>query len=133
LSYPLYQIVQQELLITALLLFCLVSGLYWLEHRFVPNQSSEFPQGAKIHLAVLFGFVVLFVAWGFALERFSLLYIDKHQPVFYGPGFVDLRYELPLIWIAIFTFLTIAVALGVFLFRKDTAVNYRWYCQSAFF
>jgi uncharacterized protein len=115
-SYPMYQLIQKELLITAALLFLLVGGLYWFEHKFVPNQNSEYPMGAKIHLAVLLGFVVLFVAWGFGLERFSLLYIDSHQPVFYGPGFVDLRYELPLIWIAIFTFFAIAVLLLFYIF-----------------
>jgi uncharacterized membrane protein (UPF0182 family) len=117
-SYPMYQLIQKELLIAAVLLFLLVGGLYWFEHKFVPNQSNEYPMGAKVHLAVLLGFIVLFVAWGFGLERFSLLYIDSHQPVFYGPGFVDLRYELPLIWIAIFTFFAIAVLLLFLIFSE---------------
>lgn len=117
-SYPLFLVIQKELLITALVLFGMVGCLYWLEHIFVPNQSKEFPVGAKIHLAVLLGFVVLFVAWGFGLERFSLLYVNTHQPVFYGPGFVDLRYDLPLIWIAIFTFLAIAMTAVVFIFSE---------------
>lgn len=117
-SYPLYQIIQQELLIAAVLLFLLVGCLYWFEHKFVPNQSNEYPLGAKVHLTVLLGFIVLFVAWGFGLERFSLLYVDSHLPVFYGPGFVDLRYELPLIWIAIFTFIAIAVLMVFFIFAE---------------
>jgi hypothetical protein len=117
-SYPLYQIIQQELLIAAVLLFFLVGCLYWFEHKFVPNQSNEYPLGAKVHLAVLLCFIMLFVSWGFGLERFSLLYVDSHQPVFYGPGFVDLRYELPLIWIAIFTFFAIAVLLLFLIFSE---------------
>ncbi len=117
-SYPLFLIIQKELLITASLLLVLVSCLYWMEHIFVPNQSKEYPLGAKIHLTVLMVFIMLFVAWGYALERFSLLYINSHQPVFYGPGFVDLRYELPLIWVAIFTFFAIAVTSVLFIFSE---------------
>jgi uncharacterized membrane protein (UPF0182 family) len=117
-SYPFYLVIQKELLITASLLFFMVGCLYWLEHIFVPNQSKEYPLGARIHLTVLLGFIALFVAWGFLLDRFSLLYINSHMPVFYGPGFVDLRYELPLIWIAIFTFFAIAVTTVIFIFSE---------------
>lgn len=117
-SYPLYLVIQKALLITSVLLFLLVGCLYWLEHIFVPNQSKEYPLGAKIHQTILLGFIVVFVAWGFGLDRFSLLYIDSHLPVFYGPGFVDLRYELPLIWIAIFTFFAIAITLVLFIFSE---------------
>lgn len=132
-SYPMYQLIQQELLIAAVLLFLLVGSLYWFEHKFVPNQSNEYPLGAKIHLSVLLGFVVLFVAWGFGLERFSLLYIDSHQPVFYGPGFVDLRYELPLIWIAIFTFFAIAVLLLFLIFSEKHQGKWPLLMTIAFF
>ena len=63
LSYPIFMLIQKELLITAVLIFSMVGILYWLEHVFVPNQNKEFPLGAKIHLTVLIGFVVAFVVW----------------------------------------------------------------------
>ncbi len=123
LSYPFYMLVQQELLITASILFCMVGALYWLEHVFVPNQSKEFPLGAKIHLTILIGFVVLFVVWGFLLQRFALLYTDSHEPVFYGPGFVEIRYQLPLIWLGIFTFLATAVTASLFIFSEKHRIK----------
>jgi uncharacterized membrane protein (UPF0182 family) len=132
-SYPLYQLIQKELLLTAGLLFTMVGALYWLEHVFVPNQSKEYPLGAKIHLTILLGFIVLFVAWGFGLDRFSLLYVNSHLPVFYGPGFVDLRYELPLIWIAIFTFLTIAVTVVIFIFSEKHRAKSPMFLSIVFF
>lgn len=116
LAYPLYQLIQKELLFTAAILFGLVAILYWLEHIFVPNQAKEFPLGAKIHLSILMAFVLLFVVWGFLLERFSLLYVGSHEPVFFGPGFVEIRYQLPLIWLAIVAFFAISVSLGIFIF-----------------
>jgi uncharacterized membrane protein (UPF0182 family) len=123
LSYPTYILIQKELLTTASLIFCMVGILYWLEHVFIPSQSSEFPLGAKIHLTTLIGFVVAFVVWGFMLDRYSLLYTDKHEPVFYGPGFVELRYHLPLIWLEIVTFVATAITAGLFIFSEKHRVK----------
>lgn len=117
-SYPIYMLIQKELLTTAVVVLFATGLLYWAEHIFVPNQSKEFPIGAKIHLAVLFGFVVLFVAWGFMLDRFSLLYSDASEPVFFGPSFVDLRYRLPLIWLSAISFLAFAGSLLFYVFSE---------------
>ena len=123
LFYPIYQLIQQELMSTAVLIFCMIGLLYWLEHIFVPYQRKEFPLGAKIHLTVLISFVVAFVVWGFLLRRFSLLYTDTHEPIFYGPGFVELRYQLPLIWMAIGTFVATAVSAGLFIFSEKHRIK----------
>ncbi|MCX7089794.1 MAG: UPF0182 family protein [Methylococcales bacterium] len=123
LSYPTYQLIQQELLITSVMTFCLVGVLYWLEHIFVPHQSTEFPLGAKLHLTVLIGFVVAFVVWGFLLDRFALLYTDTHEPVFYGPGFIEIRYQLPLIWLSIATFLAAAITAMLFIFSEKHRIK----------
>ncbi|MFI3119234.1 MAG: UPF0182 family protein [Methylococcaceae bacterium] len=123
LSYSTYQLIQQELLITAVMTFCLVGVLYWLEHIFVPHQSTEFPLGAKLHLTVLIGFVVAFVVWGFLLDRFALLYTDTHEPVFYGPGFIEIRYQLPLIWLSIATFLAAAITAMLFIFSEKHRIK----------
>ncbi len=116
LSYPIYSLIQPQLLATATLVFLMIGALYWLEHIFVPNQNKEFHIGAKIHLCVLVGFVVLFVVWGFLLQRFFLLYTDVNEPIFYGPGTVQIRYHLPLIWLAIVSFLAASAAIVLFIF-----------------
>lgn len=117
-SYPIYQLIQKELLTTAGMVFLATGLLYWAEHKFLPNQGKEYPLGAKIHLTVLFMFVVLFIEWGFMLDRFSLLYKDAREPVFFGPGFIDLRYHLPLIWLAIVAFLVIAASAVFYVFSE---------------
>ncbi|MGR9051733.1 MAG: UPF0182 family protein [Gammaproteobacteria bacterium] len=123
LSYPIYQLIQQELLFSAVILFIMVALLYWLEHMFVPYQANEFPLGAKIHLSILMIFVVLFVIWGYLLDRFALLYVNTHEPVFFGPGFIEIRYKLPLIWLAIVTFTAIAVSFGIFIFSEKPRIK----------
>jgi len=117
-SYPLYMLIQQELLYTSIILSILVAALYWLEHIFVPNQSKDYPLGAKIHIIILLGFTVLFVVWGFFLDRFALLYTDVHEPVFSGPGFIELRYELPLIWLSIISVIAMFVTAVMYIFSK---------------
>jgi uncharacterized membrane protein (UPF0182 family) len=123
LSYPTYQLIQGELLTASILIFGLVGALYWLEHIFIPDQRKEYPLGAKIHLTLLIGFVVAFVLWGFMLQRFSLLYADNHAPVFYGPGFVEMRYQLPLIWLAAGAFLATAITAGLFVFSPKHRIK----------
>ena len=62
------------------------------------------------------------------LQRFSLLYTDTHEPIFYGPGFVDIRYKLPLIWLGIVTFLATAVTAILFIFSEkgfNVKLNFR--------
>lgn len=118
-SYPIYMLIQKELLTTAVLGFGATGLLYWLEHKFIPNQGREFPFGAKIHLTVLFAFIVFFVTWGFMLDRFSLLYASGREPVFFGPGFVDLRYKLPLIWLSVVAFLSIAALVIFYVFSEQ--------------
>ncbi|MDD5271578.1 MAG: UPF0182 family protein [Methylovulum sp.] len=118
LSYPIYQLIQQELLGAAILVFGMVGILYALEHSIIPHQRKDYPVGAKIHLGLLLGFITAFVVWGFMLQRFALLHTDSHEPIFYGPGFVEIRYQLPLIWLAIATFLAAALAAGRFMFSQ---------------
>ncbi len=118
-SYPLYMLIQQELLFTSIILFFLVAALYWIEHVFVPNQNKEYPLGAKVHLTILLGFTALFVIWGLFLDRFSLLYVDSHEPVFFGPGFVELRYTLPLIWLSIVSALALFVSVVIYIFSQQ--------------
>jgi uncharacterized membrane protein (UPF0182 family) len=133
LSYPVYLLIQKELLTTAIIIFIAVGILYWLEHIFIPNQNKEYHIGAKIHLTVLLGFVVLFVVWGFMLERFALLYNRSHEPVFFGPGFVEINYKLPLIWLGIITFLAVAVTGLLFIFSKEHRTKAPFFISSAAF
>lgn len=132
-SYPIYILIQKELLTTALLAFLATGLLYWLEHVFIPNQGRAFPLGAKIHLTVLFIFVALFVVWGFMLDRFSLLYQNTREPVFFGPGFVDLRYHLPLIWLSIAAFVCIAASSIFYVFAERHRSKTPFVFSAAFF
>jgi uncharacterized membrane protein (UPF0182 family) len=44
------------------------------------------------------------------------LYVSSHEPVFFGPGFVEIRYQLPLIWLSIVSFFALFVAAVIYIF-----------------
>lgn len=117
-SYPLYILIQQEFLYTSIILFFLVAALYWLGHVFVPYQNKEYPLRVKVHLTILLGFTLLFVIFGLFLERLSLLYVDSHEPIFFGPGFVELYYKLPLIWLSIISIVALFVSVVIKVFSR---------------
>ncbi|MEE9412991.1 MAG: UPF0182 family protein [Methylococcales bacterium] len=109
-SLPIFTIIQKELLITSVLLFAGVAFLYFLEQRILNKHGKKLPMGSVVHRILLIGFVCAWVVWGFLLQRFDLLYSDAHEPLFYGPGWVEMRYHLPLIWLAVISFIVTAYA-----------------------
>ena len=115
-AYPIYQLVQKELLLIALALFLLVAFLYWIEHRMFAKGFKFYPIGVKIHLGILAAFVCLFIIWGFFLDRFSLLFYKNHEPVFFGPGYVEMHFQLPLIWLSILTFILATASLALLVY-----------------
>ena len=124
-SYPVYELIQDELLAVLSLLLVLVSGLYYVFYKTYPNKLDGFSSAAKVHLSVLMTLLVLVQAWSIALERIELLYENRHLPVFYGPGFVEMNYQLPLIWFSFLLFLITVIAWVYSLYtgnKKYTAI-----------
>jgi hypothetical protein len=108
---PFFQFVQLELLAAFGIVTVSIAILYWLENRISGAGGREWPVGAKFHMSGLVLMTGLILAWGFMLDRFELLHTDAHEPVFYGPGFVELRYHLPLIWMMILSLVALSVAI----------------------
>ena len=117
-SYPVYTLIQNRLLLAFILLFAGIFILYWLEKRILSKDNSRLPRGSRIHLTILAGLIALIITWGFFLERYSLLYNSSHMPVFFGPGFIEMRYYLPLIWARIILFVLFASLLIIYAHRR---------------
>lgn len=114
-SLPVYQKVINELLLALALLLTALLILYWLESRFLARQEQEIPVGAKIHLNFLIIILFAVAAWRLYLERYELLYITTHAPLFTGPGFVETYYILPLIYLNVATLFLIGPGLVYYL------------------
>ncbi|MCG6892666.1 MAG: UPF0182 family protein [Desulfobacteraceae bacterium] len=116
-SLPVYAIVQKELLAALVVLFFGVAFLYWYEHRVVLGKEKDLPKGAKIHTAVLLLLIFAMLSWGLFLQRYSLLYVEDYQPLFFGPGYVEMRVILPLIWVSALSLMGAGVSLVLLLHR----------------
>ena len=98
-SLPIYHLLQKEILVVFVVLFLMVFFLYWYEHRLLAAQDEALPKGARAHISVLGLIVVAILCWGVLLERYDLLYTTTNLPVFYGPGYVEMRIVRPVIWL----------------------------------
>jgi len=108
---PIFHLVQRALLLAFGILTLGIAALYWMENRITSEVKHDWPVGAKIHLSGLVVVTGLILAWGFLLKRYELLNVAAHEPVFFGPGFVDIRYHLPLIWVMVLSLLAGIAAL----------------------
>ncbi|WP_051906398.1 UPF0182 family protein [Methylomarinum vadi] len=127
LSFPLIKLVQNEMLVVFSLLFATIAACYWQANR-QQTDRELLPGGAKIHLALLIGVIVAILAWSINLERYEILYVDRHQPVYFGPGFVEMNFQLPLIWLNFLFFIVAAFSAVVYLYTRR---GLKWMCASA--
>ncbi len=111
---PIFKLVQRELLFAFGILTLGISVLYWMEHRITSLVTRDWSTGAKMHLSALVIVTGLILAWGFMLERYALLHTASHEPVFFGPGFVEIRYYLPLSWVMILSLIVGVVAAVIY-------------------
>ncbi|MGI9211855.1 MAG: UPF0182 family protein, partial [Methylococcaceae bacterium] len=109
-SYPVFELIQFELLAAFSILTLAITVLYWLEHRHPSVSNKVWPDGAKWHTYGLILVSTLLMCWGFILDRYSLLYTQAHAPQFFGPGFVELSFQLPLIWVSALSLLACVLA-----------------------
>jgi uncharacterized membrane protein (UPF0182 family) len=115
---PIFLLIQNRLLIVFILLLAGLCLLYYAESRMLQRDELNLPRGARIHLSVIGSVLILIILWGFFLDRYELLYTESHLPRFSGPGFIQMRLHLPLIWLSIFSFLLTAIFGMIFLHRR---------------
>ena len=117
-SLPIFELLLRELLVAVGFMFLGSALLYW-ESRLLGGQGQHLSWGPKVHLSVLAGLAFLIGAWFFMLQRHNLLYDQSHVPLFFGPGFTEMRVTLPLIWLSIVLLLGVAVSLIFFIHTRQ--------------
>jgi len=119
-DYPVYSLIHWELLVTFSLVLCVVYLLYRTTGQAHASYWTRGTDGANIHLTVLIMILVSIQAWSIWLGRFELLYDASHLPLFYGPGFVEMRYHLSLIWLSFVAFLVLSGSALHFLYTRKS-------------
>lgn len=114
-SFPIYTLIQRKLSIAFLLVLAGLAFFYWMGNRVLAQQDRSFPRGAKWHLSLIVLIIFLMEIWGLVLQRYGLLYSTYHEPLFFGPGYVQMKFILYLIWGAIVTLAGVAVSMVLFI------------------
>ncbi|MBW1989403.1 MAG: UPF0182 family protein, partial [Deltaproteobacteria bacterium] len=123
-AHPAQDLLQPRLLAAAVALFAMVSAIYLLRAGLEGEQERRLSGGMRLHLAVLLVLTAAAAAWGFSLERHALLYTDAHQPLFFGPGYVEMKVSLPLLWALWGLTLALGASLAAnVLFKKGVKVT----------
>ncbi len=113
-SLPVYLHLLDRLCIAFLVLLAGLAILYFIENRILSRQDNKLHRGAKIHLTIIMFLGFSVGVWKLFLQRYELLYTNSHMPLFYGPGYVEMRVVLAFIWLCIFLLAASAVAFGYY-------------------
>ena len=77
---------------------------------------ADFSPASRLHVALLGAFLLIVMAWGFYLERFSLMH--RAGEVLTGPGYAEINGTLPVLWIKFVVALLCAAILVYGLYRQ---------------
>ena len=107
-QYPFWKIIQTSLTILAFLALAASAVVYLFTGLlgFRPGQGLDADPKVLNHLKLNAGLWLLFLSWGFYLDRYGLLF--KGDGIVYGAGYADVTIILPTIWIL--TVLTLLLA-----------------------
>ncbi len=122
-SLPIFNLLQGRLILTLILLSVSLAILYAAEMRVLQREGQALYLGAKIHLSCMVFLIFLVQSWGYVLEAHMLQYSTNNEPLFFGPGFVELYVNLPLIWASGILLLCLAVALIVYVHTRRGLVT----------
>ncbi|MGA7146027.1 MAG: UPF0182 family protein [Desulfobacterales bacterium] len=126
-KYPIYILIEERLLIAFLILLIGLFGLYMVKNVLRSHHALHFTRSAKWHLSILVLIVFSIEIWNFMLQRYGLLFDTSHEPLFYGPGYVQMNVILPFIWGAMVLLAAMAVTLIVAIqFRKGYKLLVAW-------
>lgn len=121
-SLPLLQLIQKAILFAVAVLTVGITLLYVFEHRIAAGPSKAWAPGAKTHLSGMAICFMLILVWGFLLERYQLAYTDAHEPQFFGPGYLEIDYLIPLIWLSLISLIG-AVFSGLWYLHQRTGLS----------
>ena len=117
-SLPVYTLIQKDVLVAFIILLVGVVFLYWYESRLLAIHDRALPRRARVHVSALALATVAIVCWGFLLERYQLLYESVNLPIFFGPGYVEMKIILPMIWLTVFFLAATGISVVVSVNRK---------------
>jgi len=115
---PVLLMVQGRLFWTLILLLVSLGVLYAAELRMLSKEGRRLYAGARIHLSLLLFLVLVVHLSTYAIEALMLQYTEVNLPLFYGPGYAEIRWGLPMLGIAAASMVLLFLAVAARLFRS---------------
>ncbi|MGA0368180.1 MAG: UPF0182 family protein [Kiritimatiellia bacterium] len=115
---PIVQLVQGRILLTLILLLLALGVLYAAELKILSKDRQPLYRGAKLHLSLIVFLILLVHASGYGLEALMLQYTTNNMDLFYGPGYTEIYWQLPLLGLAAFMMLPLAFSLIALIYRQ---------------
>ncbi|NBC26638.1 MAG: UPF0182 family protein [Bacteroidetes bacterium] len=96
---PFLELIQSSLLVLTFLTTALLAIIYLFTGLLgmKPGQGFTASEPVLQHLNLNGGLWLLFLSWGFYLDRYGLMF--KSDGIVYGAGYTDIMVELPTLWI----------------------------------
>lgn len=116
-ALPVIQMVQGRLFWTLLLLLVALGILYAAELRVLSLNGRSLYRGARVHLALVLFWVLVVHLASYGVEALTLQYSEANMPLFYGPGYAEIVWGMPLLGIAALAMLLLYFAVIGWIFR----------------
>ncbi|MDY6822838.1 MAG: UPF0182 family protein [Thermodesulfobacteriota bacterium] len=116
-QFPFYTLIQSRLLLAMVILLAALVLLYVIKNHRRQRPLNAFERGDRWHIIIAILLLTGVGIWDFLLQRYGLLYDNTHKPLFYGPGYVQMKVILPLIWACIITLVLAALGWIVIFYR----------------
>lgn len=122
--FPVFELVKNQAFVALLVLFVLLALFYALERRLLALEGEKLPGWTSWHLGGVLTLAFLVRIFDLVLQRYGFVYTTGHEPLFSGPGFLEMDVLSPLILaeIAVLTLTALAAARAVVRRRGLVAV-----------
>ncbi|MEX2436215.1 MAG: UPF0182 family protein [Balneolaceae bacterium] len=98
-QFPFWELLQSSLISIVFLTSAILVIIYLFSGLLTVKSPTDFSarQTVMDHLSLNVGIWLLFLAWGFFLARYRLLF--KADGIVFGAGYTDIMIQLPAIWV----------------------------------
>ncbi|MDA3874408.1 MAG: UPF0182 family protein, partial [Kiritimatiellae bacterium] len=110
-ALPIINLLHARILLALTVLLIALALLYAAELKVLSENDQPLYKGAKIHLSLVILLIFLVQGVGYGLEALMLQYTTKNMDLFFGPGYAEIYWTLPLLGLAAFMMLPLAISL----------------------
>ncbi len=110
-ALPIINLLHARTLLALSMMLLALALLYAAELKVLSESDQPLYKGAKIHLSLVILLIFLVQSVAYGLEALMLQYTTKNMDLFFGPGYAEVYWTLPLLGLAAFMMIPLAISL----------------------